>query len=89
MCSFTPRVNIKELSLLMQFTCFLSLVKVYLYNDKVVSGVVRPDLVELFRETSLQFENKVCMILTKITFVIGLRPCTNGTQYIMYLYTFI
>lgn len=32
--------------------------QVYLYNDKVVSGVVRPDLVELFRETSLQFENK-------------------------------
>ena len=34
-------------------------VQVYVYNDSVVHGGVRPNLIQLFEHIGLQFEDKV------------------------------
>lgn len=45
--------------LILIFLWLNSLPQVYIYNDRVVSRGVRPNLVDLFKEASVQFENKV------------------------------
>ncbi|PIK35818.1 putative nuclear pore complex protein [Apostichopus japonicus] len=54
--------------------------QVYIYNDRVVSRGVRPNLVDLFKEASVQFENKNVTELWTMVGEMSSVPACEGSD---------